>query len=297
MAHRNFFPSNTPDTDDDHLQNDFNPDRRLTHESGPLAFQPTDNLGFHSGSYPGPAIPARPTDYPSSSSGIIPHYHRPSPAGTSEGPMMGRYDQPHPKPWHWDPDPSHPRHLWPRHGPGWYPSHPVASAPPGWFGRSGPSHGTAGYPGSAFVRHPRSLSMSGGRIGRARLPCGRFQPYPTTGEPNRAPETLTVYDQHRDLRLDVDSMTYEELLDLGERIGSVSTGLTEEALSKSLKRSLFSDPRPGGQAIRCVICLDRYEDGDELAMLRCGHEFHCRCVTTWLRIKNACPICKAQAAL
>ncbi|XP_020096166.1 uncharacterized protein LOC109715526 isoform X2 [Ananas comosus] len=39
---------------------------------------------------------------------------------------------------------------------------------------------------------------------------------------------IEVYDRYHDWRLDVDNMSYEELLELGDKIGCVSTGLREE---------------------------------------------------------------------
>ncbi|XP_052209431.1 uncharacterized protein LOC127812903 isoform X2 [Diospyros lotus] len=50
---------------------------------------------------------------------------------------------------------------------------------------------------------------------------------------------LGIYDQHRDMRLDIDNMSYEELLALEEKMGTVSTALSEEALSKCLQRSIY----------------------------------------------------------
>ncbi|XVE97257.1 hypothetical protein REPUB_Repub03eG0004700 [Reevesia pubescens] len=50
---------------------------------------------------------------------------------------------------------------------------------------------------------------------------------------------LNFYDHHRDMRLDIDNMSYEELLALEERMGTVSTALSEEALSKCLKISFY----------------------------------------------------------
>ncbi|XP_076938911.1 E3 ubiquitin-protein ligase MBR2-like [Bidens hawaiensis] len=45
-----------------------------------------------------------------------------------------------------------------------------------------------------------------------------------------------LHDRHRDMRLDVDNMSYEELLALEERIGDVNTGLSEEVILKSMKQ-------------------------------------------------------------
>nr|DAD45787.1 TPA_asm: hypothetical protein HUJ06_004017 [Nelumbo nucifera] len=62
---------------------------------------------------------------------------------------------------------------------------------------------------------------------------------------------LGFHDQHRDMRLDIDNMSYEELLALEEKMGTVSTALTEEELSKCLKRSFYEPAVPGR------ICYER----------------------------------------
>lgn len=49
-----------------------------------------------------------------------------------------------------------------------------------------------------------------------------------------------LYDHHRDMWLDMDNMFYEELLALEKCIGNVSTRLTEESISKCLKKSVYS---------------------------------------------------------
>ena len=42
----------------------------------------------------------------------------------------------------------------------------------------------------------------------------------------------------------------------------------------------------------CVICLDKFEDGLDVLVLPCGHEFHKECIEPWLLKKsNDCPIC------
>ncbi|KAF8097547.1 hypothetical protein N665_0286s0056 [Sinapis alba] len=108
---------------------------------------------------------------------------------------------------------------------------------------------------------------------------------------------LSLYDQHRDMRLDIDNMSYEELLALEERIGTVSTGLTEEAISKSLKTSIYqikpsSDHK---EDAKCSICQEEYTVGDEVGRLHCEHAYHLKCVQEWFRMKSWCPICKTTA--
>ncbi|KAK6129853.1 hypothetical protein DH2020_036439 [Rehmannia glutinosa] len=117
---------------------------------------------------------------------------------------------------------------------------------------------------------------------------------------------LSLYDQHRDMRLDIDNMSYEELLALEDRMGTVSTALSEEALSKCIKRSIYystpSEVRITGSSedgddIKCSVCQEEYVMGDEIGKLvECQHGYHLTCINQWLRMKNWCPICKAAAA-
>ncbi|RVW55369.1 putative E3 ubiquitin-protein ligase HIP1 [Vitis vinifera] len=72
-------------------------------------------------------------------------------------------------------------------------------------------------------------------------------------------------DEDDEMHLDIDSMSYEELLALGEHIGSVSTGSEE------------------------------YADDDGVGNLDCGHVYHVACIKEWLAQKNSCPICKNTA--
>ncbi|XP_059314016.1 E3 ubiquitin-protein ligase MBR2 isoform X1 [Lycium ferocissimum] len=106
-----------------------------------------------------------------------------------------------------------------------------------------------------------------------------------------------LHDRHRGMRLDVDNMSYEELLALEERIGSVNTGLSEETIfgrMKQRKHGLIC----GGSSSEmepCCICREEYTTGDDMGMLDCGHEFHSNCIKQWLMLKNLCPICKMTA--
>ncbi|CAH8324894.1 unnamed protein product [Eruca vesicaria subsp. sativa] len=111
------------------------------------------------------------------------------------------------------------------------------------------------------------------------------------------------HDQHRDMRLDIDNMSYEELLALEEKMGTVSTALSEEALLKSLKLSIFHHQTDeSGRVclsknddVKCSICQEEYVDGNEVGTLPCQHMYHVSCAQQWLRMKNWCPICKTSA--
>ncbi|KAL8536783.1 hypothetical protein ACS0TY_012090 [Phlomoides rotata] len=132
-----------------------------------------------------------------------------------------------------------------------------------------------------------------------------------THEQFRALETslflsgLNLYDQHRQMRLDIDNMSYEELLALEDRMGTVSTALSEEAVSKCLRKSTYhaipsnvqtTGLSEDGDDIKCSICQEEYVDGDEIGKLvECEHGYHETCINQWLKLKNWCPICKASA--
>ncbi|XP_073003221.1 uncharacterized protein [Typha latifolia] len=107
---------------------------------------------------------------------------------------------------------------------------------------------------------------------------------------------MDMYDRYQDWRLDVDNMTYEELLELGDKIGYVSTGLREDEIIRSLrkvKHTVFDASMISTELERkCSICQEEYEANDEMGRLECGHSFHVYCIKQWLSQKNACPVCK-----
>ncbi|XVE80060.1 hypothetical protein DITRI_Ditri14bG0109000 [Diplodiscus trichospermus] len=118
-------------------------------------------------------------------------------------------------------------------------------------------------------------------------------------------EVGSFIDHHRDMRLDIEDMSYEELLALGERIGNVNTGLSDEIILSKLKTRTYStfatdinleemapiDQEPDS----CIICQEDYRNQETIGTLDCGHEYHAGCLRKWLLVKNVCPICKSEA--
>lgn len=151
-------------------------------------------------------------------------------------------------------------------------------------------------------------SSNNDRSGRARLSSERYRAFSGVNFHDRAqPEGLVIvdrsafygsrnpFDQHRDMRLDIDDMSYEELLALGERIGSVATGLPDHLISKCVQESIYCSSDQIQDECTCVICLEEYANMDDIGMLKaCGHDFHVGCIRKWLSMKNVCPICKAE---
>lgn len=102
------------------------------------------------------------------------------------------------------------------------------------------------------------------------------------------------HDRYRDWRLDVDSMSYEELLELGDKIGYVSTGLREDEIGQCVRKTKppLASHVPTEMQWKCTICQEEYEGEDEIGKLECGHFYHMYCIKQWLVQKKTCPICK-----
>ncbi|XP_024969587.1 E3 ubiquitin-protein ligase MBR1-like isoform X1 [Cynara cardunculus var. scolymus] len=181
-------------------------------------------------------------------------------------------------------------------------------------GGTSSTNGVRTLPENFSSRNSRHCSPGGWRSsyrsGRPRIAVERFQSVlDITESHNRmGQETMMMEsfngnsrntsDQYRDLRLDIDSMSYEELLNLEERIGNVSTGLSEDSMSKCLKEKVYyccSDQDQNHEEDSCPICLEEYKNGDKVGrMEKCGHDYHVGCIKKWLLMKKLCPICKTE---
>lgn len=95
--------------------------------------------------------------------------------------------------------------------------------------------------------------------------------------------------------VDPDNMTYEELQQLGETIGTESKGLPEDVIallkSSTYKIRLFSRKENDDE---CVICCMAYKNRDKLTTLPCKHQYHQTCVAKWLKINKVCPVCNKE---
>lgn len=120
-------------------------------------------------------------------------------------------------------------------------------------------------------------------------------------------EVGNYVDHHREMRLDIEDMSYEELLALGERIGNVSTGLSEENVRSHMKtRTYLSMPAcidleeeacVEEETDSCIICQCDFDNQEKIGTLDCGHEYHADCLKKWLQVKNVCPVCKSTGLL
>ena len=64
---------------------------------------------------------------------------------------------------------------------------------------------------------------------------------------------------------------------------------------QSLNKKKFENVNENNRAMeQCAICLQDYQDNDEIAELKCDqrHYFHSKCLEEWLHRKLECPLCK-----
>lgn len=95
---------------------------------------------------------------------------------------------------------------------------------------------------------------------------------------------------------DVDQMSYEALLAVGEMAGHVSRGASDAAL-KTLKMGCYSRCGSAEEEEQCAVCRMEFETGDDTATLPCSHFYHPDCINQWLKINKACPVCNHEVTL
>ncbi|KAM6981230.1 E3 ubiquitin-protein ligase Arkadia isoform 2-T3 [Aplochiton taeniatus] len=99
--------------------------------------------------------------------------------------------------------------------------------------------------------------------------------------------------------------TYEELLHLEDRLGTVNRGASQGTIErctyphKYKKRKLHGkqDEDEGADEDteeKCTICLSILEEGEDVRRLPCMHLFHQLCVDQWLLTNKKCPICRVD---
>jgi len=100
---------------------------------------------------------------------------------------------------------------------------------------------------------------------------------------------------------DPDTMTYDDLLNLGAQLGDVrrdrwrqrSAGIIAslqqvdfDTMSEDVKRHYRDE--------MCLVCHCAFESNDKLRLMPfCSHSFHVDCIDVWLQDNNTCVTCKA----
>lgn len=86
-------------------------------------------------------------------------------------------------------------------------------------------------------------------------------------------------------------------LNLLDAVGSGLSGLVLLAEHLNLNRAFsypYSDRADGPAGRDCVVCLNRFGNGEHVRKLACRHVFHKECFDGWLDHLNFnCPLCRA----
>ncbi|KAL6009670.1 hypothetical protein ACLOJK_000099 [Asimina triloba] len=58
-------------------------------------------------------------------------------------------------------------------------------------------------------------------------------------------------------------------------------------------RCMNSSSTGPGEAVECVVCMCKIEEGEEVREISCDHLFHRACLDKWLGYRNpTCPLCR-----
>ncbi|KAI0530627.1 hypothetical protein KFK09_000173 [Dendrobium nobile] len=96
---------------------------------------------------------------------------------------------------------------------------------------------------------------------------------------------------------DPDELSYEELVALGEVVGTESRGLSVDTIASLPSFSYKAEDGEESNSDQCVICRLDYADGDALVVLSCKHKYHTECINQWLQINKVCPVCSAEVSI
>ena len=49
-----------------------------------------------------------------------------------------------------------------------------------------------------------------------------------------------------------------------------------------------------GEQKKCSICLEDFEIGNKIIYLPCFHYYHAKCIETWVKNSDKCPLCNIE---
>lgn len=136
-------------------------------------------------------------------------------------------------------------------------------------------------PGCSSRRSPATPPVPAAQASRLKAPKAKA-----------GPKKRTPAIDHNDwaaMAMDIDGMSYEDLLALEERNGPVKNpGLQDDTIDA------FPVEHVCGGGDECAICLEDFCDGEQMMRLPCMHVFHSCCAHDWLRRMAKCPCCNFE---
>lgn len=129
-------------------------------------------------------------------------------------------------------------------------------------------------------------------------------------------QNAAEHDVPDDQDFDVEEMSYDDLMNLGNRIGDVaqqrwqmdSKHVIAGFPTKELTETDIADRKNKATGTKshlallvvdptiCQICQCDFECTEHIKILPCGHDFHVGCIDMWLKDNKTCCLCKASVA-
>lgn len=103
--------------------------------------------------------------------------------------------------------------------------------------------------------------------------------------------------EQKENSMEIDELTYDQLLELEQKMGSVNIGLSDQEI-KRLKQKTLGDndvkelTKSGHE--QCYVCFEEFIIGEKVTELLCEHTFHISCINRWLQEKPTCPVCRIR---
>ena len=88
---------------------------------------------------------------------------------------------------------------------------------------------------------------------------------------------------------------YQQLEDLRIREENNRLNLIIQEKKKNIKKETKIQKYDSSLLIldnSCSICLDNFEEGENIHTLKCNHSFHDKCIEDWLDTQFTCPLCR-----
>ncbi|KAG6674259.1 hypothetical protein I3842_15G033300 [Carya illinoinensis] len=115
-------------------------------------------------------------------------------------------------------------------------------------------------------------------------------------EPLEEENSSSDEEMDEDDGLDLDELSYEDMIALGEFIGEEKRGLSTREIPTCLSACKYQSSEIKTGIDRCVVCQVEYEEGETLVALHCEHPYHAECISKWLQVKKICPICSTEVS-
>lgn len=99
--------------------------------------------------------------------------------------------------------------------------------------------------------------------------------------------------RNQQMEVDIDNMSYDQLLEFENNLGNVSKGYKKDEIDTIPIMYTFTHNKKADE--NCPICLDDIISGTPQLSIACRHQFHINCIKKSLESNKECPVCKAEA--